>query len=95
MVTASGGVSNDDQGLVGKVINTTRQIGAAIGAALLPAVAAVANGGEVTGAVGDRATMLASGLAAAVATVVAWRAFGSAPPADLTSTDGKGIAASR
>jgi EmrB/QacA subfamily drug resistance transporter len=74
MVTASGGVSNDDQGLVGGVINTSRQIGAAIGAALLPAVAAVTNGGEVAGAVGDRAAMLAGGLAAALATVVAWRA---------------------
>ena len=74
MVTASGGVSNDDQGLVGGVINTSRQIGAALGAALLPAVAEVINGGEVAGIVGDRAAMLAGGLAAALATVVAWRA---------------------
>jgi hypothetical protein len=37
-------------------------------------VAEVVNGGEVAGAVGDRAAMLAGGLAAAVATVVAWRA---------------------
>jgi len=74
MVTASGGVPNDDQGLVGGVINTSRQIGAAIGAALLPAVAEVVNGGEVAGAVGERAAMLAGGLAAAVAPVVAWRA---------------------
>jgi MFS family permease len=74
MVTASGGVPNDDQGLVGGVINTSRQIGAAIGAALLPTVAEVANGGEVAGAVGDRTAMLTGGLAAAVATGVAWRA---------------------
>ena len=74
MVTASGGVSNDNQGLVGGVINTSRQIGAAIGAALLSAVAEVANSGEVAGAFGDRAAMLAGGLAAAAATVVAWRA---------------------
>jgi MFS family permease len=71
MVTASSGVPNDDQGLVGGVINTSRQIGAAVGAALLPAVAVVANGGDVAGAVGDRAAMLAGALAAAVATVVA------------------------
>jgi hypothetical protein len=32
------------------------------------------HGGEVAGAVGDRAAMLAGGLAAALATVVAWRA---------------------
>ncbi|MDT7643508.1 MAG: hypothetical protein QOC75_508 [Pseudonocardiales bacterium] len=71
MVTASSGVPNDDQGLVGGMINTSRQIGAAVGAALLPAVAVVANGGDVAGAVGDRAAMLAGALAAAVATVVA------------------------
>lgn len=35
MVTAIGGVPNVDQGLVGGVINTSRQVGAAIGAALL------------------------------------------------------------
>ena len=46
MVTASHGVADDDQGLVGGVINTSRQIGAAIGAALLPAIAeAVDHGG--------------------------------------------------
>jgi hypothetical protein len=37
-------------------------------------VAEVINGGEVAGIVGDRAAMLAGGLAAALATVVAWRA---------------------
>jgi MFS family permease len=46
-------------------------------AALLPAVAEVANGGEVAGAFGDRTAMLTGGLAAAVATGVAWRACGS------------------
>jgi predicted MFS family arabinose efflux permease len=71
MVSASHGVSNDDQGLVGGLINTSRQIGAAIGASLLPAVAAVVNGGQVAGAVGDRAAMLAGALAAALAVVVA------------------------
>jgi predicted MFS family arabinose efflux permease len=74
MVIASGGVSDHDQGVVGGVINTSRQIGAAIGAALLPAVAQAANGGATVTAVGDRAAMLAGGLAAALATVVAWRA---------------------
>jgi sugar phosphate permease len=64
----------DNRGLVGGVINTSRQIGAAIGAALLAVVAEVVNGGEVAGAVGDRTAMLTGGLAAAVATGVAWRA---------------------
>ncbi len=38
-VLASRGMADSDQGLVGGMINTSRQIGAAVGAALLPAVA--------------------------------------------------------
>ena len=38
-VLASRGMADADQGLVGGMINTSRQIGAAVGAALLPAVA--------------------------------------------------------
>ena len=38
-VIASRGMADADQGLVGGMINTSRQIGAAVGAALLPAVA--------------------------------------------------------
>ena len=74
MVTASHGVADDDQGLVGGVINTSRQIGAAIGAALLPAIAvAVDRGGHTAAASGDRAAMLAGAVAAALALVVALR----------------------
>src|SRR5215467_12349409 len=74
MVTASHGVADDDQGLVGGVINTSRQIGAAIGAALLPAVAgAVDHGTHTSAASGDRAAMLAGAVAAALALVVALR----------------------
>jgi EmrB/QacA subfamily drug resistance transporter len=72
MVTASAGVADGDQGLVGGVINTSRQVGAAVGAALLPAVAeAVSHGSRA--ASGDRAAMLTAAVAAAAATVVAWR----------------------
>jgi hypothetical protein len=72
MVTASHGVADGDQGLVGGVINTSRQIGAAIGAALLPAVAQAASHGDRTaGAGGDRAAMLAGAVAAALALAVA------------------------
>ncbi len=39
VVLASRGMADSDQGLVGGMINTSRQIGAAVGAALLPAVA--------------------------------------------------------
>jgi EmrB/QacA subfamily drug resistance transporter len=74
MVTASHGVADDDQGLVGGVINTSRQIGAAIGAALLPAVAgAVDHGAPASAASGDRAAMLTGAVAAALALGVALR----------------------
>jgi len=84
MVTASAGVADGDQGVVGGVINTSRQVGAAIGAALLPAVAeAVSHGSHAVG--GDRAAMLTAALAAALATVVAWRS-GHASQARLRPT---------
>jgi EmrB/QacA subfamily drug resistance transporter len=74
MVTASAGVGDGDQGLVGGVINTSRQVGAAIGAALLPAVAeAVSHGSPAAAVSGDRTAMLAAAIAAGLATVVAWR----------------------
>jgi EmrB/QacA subfamily drug resistance transporter len=68
-VIASRGMADADQGLVGGMINTSRQIGAAVGAALLPAVAQT-----VAGVAGDRAAMLTAGLAALAATAVAWHA---------------------
>ena len=69
---ASRSVANADQGLVGGVINTSRQIGAAVGAALLPAVALGVGGG--IGVSGDRVAMLAAAVAALAATAVAWHA---------------------
>jgi EmrB/QacA subfamily drug resistance transporter len=73
MVTASGGVAEHDQGVVGGVINTSRQIGAAIGAALLPAVAlAFSHDGRTVDLSGDRAAMMAGATVAAFATLVAW-----------------------
>ena len=72
MVTASGGVADGDQGLVGGFINTSRQVGAAFGAALLPAVAQLAApraGAASTG--GDRAAMVAGAVAAGLAMLVA------------------------
>ena len=77
MVTASGCVADHEQGVVGGLINTSRQVGAAIGAALLPAVAESVNrsgtaAASTIGVSGDRAAMLVAALAAAAATVVAW-----------------------
>jgi MFS family permease len=98
MVTASAGVADSDQGLVGGVINTSRQLGAAVGAALLPAVAdAVDRTGHSSLAAGDRAAMLAGAVAAGLATLVAlgacrkpprtpariWRPGVSRPAGDL------------
>jgi len=80
MVIASHGVAEADQGVIGGVINTSRQIGAAIGAALLPAIAISVNHARATtGATGDRAAMLAGAVAAMLATAVAWRARQAIP----------------
>jgi EmrB/QacA subfamily drug resistance transporter len=71
-VLASRGMADSDQGLVGGMINTSRQIGAAVGAALLPAVAESVSGG--IGVSGDRAAMFTAALAALTATAIALRA---------------------
>ena len=76
-VLASRGMADADQGLVGGMVNTSRQIGAAVGAALLPAVAQSVSGG--IGVSGDRAAMFAAALAALAATAVAWRAARPVP----------------
>jgi EmrB/QacA subfamily drug resistance transporter len=69
IVLASRELADGDQGLAGGVVNTSRQVGAAVGAALLPAVA-----GSMSGVSGDRAAMLTATAAALAATVVSWRA---------------------
>jgi EmrB/QacA subfamily drug resistance transporter len=82
MVTATRGVADHDQGVVGGVINTSRQVGAAIGAALLPAIAlTVSHGDPQAGADGARAAMLAGAAAAMLATVIAWRSVRASSPA--------------
>jgi EmrB/QacA subfamily drug resistance transporter len=69
IVLASRELSDDDQGLAGGVVNTSRQMGAAVGAALLPAVA-----DSISGVSGDRAAMLAATAVALAATAVSWHA---------------------
>ena len=69
IVLASRELADGDQGLAGGVINTSRQVGAAVGAALLPAVA-----DAVRGVSGDRAAMLTATVAALAATAVSWHA---------------------
>ena len=69
IVLASRELADSDQGLAGGVINTSRQVGAAVGAALLPAIAEA-----VRGVPGDRAAMLAATAVALAATAVSWHA---------------------
>jgi MFS family permease len=66
IVLASRELADVDQGLAGGVINTSRQVGAAVGAALLPAIA-----DAVHGVSGDRAAMLTATVVALAATAVA------------------------
>src|SRR5260370_15873595 len=65
MVTASAGVADGDHGLVGGGSNTSRQVGAAIGAARLPAVVQAVDRGGRAAARGRRAALRARALAAA------------------------------
>ncbi len=74
MVIATAGVPSEEQGVVGGVINTSRQVGAAIGAASLPAIAAAVGHDPVAAtASGSRAAMLAGAVAAGLAALIAWR----------------------
>jgi predicted MFS family arabinose efflux permease len=73
LVLATRELGDSDQGLAGGVVNTSRQIGAAVGAALLPTIAESADGG-ITGITGDRFAMATAAGTALVATAVAWRA---------------------
>ena len=73
-VMGTAAMADADQGLIGGVINTTRQVGAAIGAALLLAIADGGRGADgVATVVADRHAMVAGAIAAVLATVVAWR----------------------
>ncbi|MFZ0058845.1 MAG: hypothetical protein WAL35_02210, partial [Acidimicrobiales bacterium] len=73
-VMGTAAMVDGDQGLVGGVINTTRQMGAAIGAAVLLAIADDGRGvGGVATVGGDRHAMVAGAVAAVLATLVAWR----------------------
>ena len=72
-VGATNGMDDSDQGFVGGAINTSRQIGAAIGAALLPSVVVAVNSrSSAAGVAGDRAAMLIGALIAGATVVVAW-----------------------
>jgi EmrB/QacA subfamily drug resistance transporter len=80
IVLASRELADGDQGLAGGVVNTSRQVGAAVGAALLPAVA-----GSISGVSGDRAAMLTATVAALAATAVSWHAARQAASSAIRS----------
>ena len=86
-VMAASGMAQSDQGLVGGVVNTTRQVGAAVGVAVLVAIAEGAHARAGTATVsGDRTAILVAALVGFTGAVVAW--FGTRPstPAQLATT---------
>jgi EmrB/QacA subfamily drug resistance transporter len=72
-VMASQGMADADQGLVGGVVNTTRQVGAAMGVAVLVAVAEGSHASQGVSTIGgDRIAILVAGLVGLTGTVFAW-----------------------
>ncbi|HEY5023610.1 MAG TPA: hypothetical protein VII76_01425 [Acidimicrobiales bacterium] len=81
-VLAASGMADSDQGLVGGVVNTTRQVGAALGVAFLVAIADGSHASTGTSTInGDRTAMLAAAAVALTGTVVAW--LGTRPRAPI------------
>jgi hypothetical protein len=84
-VMAASGMADSDQGLVGGVVNTTRQVGAAVGVALLAAIAERGHASTgVTTVSGDRSALMAAAAIALVGSVVAWFGAGSEPTTTAT-----------
>jgi MFS family permease len=85
-VMAASGMADADQGLVGGVVNTTRQVGAAVGVAALVAIAegAHARAGIATIS-GDRTAMLVAALAGLAGTLVAWFGVRPSRPLELST----------
>jgi uncharacterized RmlC-like cupin family protein len=83
---AASGMAETDQGLVGGVVNTTRQVGAAVGVAALVAIAegTRARAGFATVG-GDRTAMVVAALVGLGGTVVAWFGARPASPLDLST----------
>jgi EmrB/QacA subfamily drug resistance transporter len=89
-VMAASGMAEANQGLVGGVVNTTRQVGAAVGVAALVAIAEGTHARAGIATIGgDRTAMLVAALVALGGTVVAWFGARPATTSDLSaaSTD--------
>jgi EmrB/QacA subfamily drug resistance transporter len=84
-VMAASGVAQADQGLVGGVVNTTRQVGAAVGVAALVAIAEGANARSGIASIGgDRTALLVAAVVGLSGTLVAW--FGARPQQPMERT---------
>jgi EmrB/QacA subfamily drug resistance transporter len=85
-VMAASGMAAANQGLVGGMVNTTRQVGAAVGVATLVAIAegTRARAGLATIG-GERTAMLVAAMAGFVGIVVAWFGPRPAPPLNLST----------
>jgi EmrB/QacA subfamily drug resistance transporter len=84
-VMAAHGMADADQGLVGGVVNTARQIGAAMGVAVLIAIAEGSHASSGTSTVGgDRVAMLVAALIGLSGTIVAWYGAPSSAVAKAT-----------
>jgi predicted MFS family arabinose efflux permease len=85
-VMAASGMAQADQGLVGGVVNTTRQVGAAVGVAALVAIAEGANARTGIATVsGDRTALLVAALVGFSGTVVAFFGARPNPPLELAA----------
>lgn len=72
-VMAASGMADSDQGLVGGVVNTTRQVGAAVGVAVLVAIAEGSHAREGVSTVsGDRTAILVAAFIGFAGVLVAW-----------------------
>jgi EmrB/QacA subfamily drug resistance transporter len=86
-VMAASGMAQAQQGLVGGVVNTTRQVGAAVGVAVLVAIAEGAHARVGIATVsGDRTALLVAALVGLIGTVVAWFGARPRPPLNLSTT---------
>lgn len=85
-VMAASGMAQADQGLVGGVVNTTRQVGAAVGVALLVAVAEGANARAGVATVGgDRTALLVAAFMGFGGTLIAWFGARTDPTTDVST----------
>jgi EmrB/QacA subfamily drug resistance transporter len=85
-VMAASGMAEGDQGLVGGVVNTARQVGAAVGVAALVAIAEGTHASTGIATIGgDRAAMLVAALVGFSGTLVAWFGARPRPPIDFST----------